>query len=393
MNIPAYRTLAGLVMGDKTFSAGDRQLVVTATNETECREFARDLEEAGFCCHQKNEMPAGSDRAFQKNLFYAYRGETAHVFVTFLAEIYTVYILVKAPAALPPTEKIGGEATLTPTVTQVDISAGMCYAVQFADGRFLLVDGGIVKPEDAEKLYNFLKEKSSGKPEVALWIFTHPDIDHIGLATCFLETYKDDVDIEAFAYQFPDMEGKSCPYLKLEVFEHNVGAFEKAIKEGYPNAPVYGIYAGQKHYFCGGEMEILWTGDLMYPYPLLSGNEMSITFKVTFDSGKTALFLGDAQPYACRHMASVYRDYLKCDVLQVAHHGLIGGDMEAYKFMDPDICLWSVRHDRFLGEMAGQRFQYCIGEGGCDFNRWIRDDAVRKRQHFDMINLTTIEMG
>ena len=96
------------------------------------------------------------------------------------------------------------------------------------------------------------------------------------------------------------------------------------------------------------------------------------------------MFLGDCMQYLCRQIAYIYGDYLKSDVLQVTHHGLIGGEIGLYKYIDPEVCLWSTSEKRFLGILEGQKYQWCIGEGGCDFNRWLRDDSVRVRKHYHL---------
>jgi hypothetical protein len=93
---------------------------------------------------------------------------------------------------------------------------------------------------------------------------------------------------------------------------------------------------------------------------------------------------------ACRRIAHTYGDYLKSDILQVTHHGLIGGDKELYELINPEICFWATSEERFLGLTPNQRYQWCLGEGGCDYNRWLRDDTIRKRMHYHCSNIVTI---
>ena len=104
------------------------------------------------------------------------------------------------------------------------------------------------------------------------------------------------------------------------------------------------------------------------------------------------MILGDCMKRECRQLAHTYGDYLKSDILQLTHHGLIGGDKELYQLIDPEICFWATRENRFDGTAGGQKYQWCLGEGGCDYNTWIRDPKIRVRRHYHQGNTTSISV-
>jgi hypothetical protein len=82
-----------------------------------------------------------------------------------------------------------------------------------------------------------------------------------------------------------------------------------------------------------------------------------VAWRVTLqETGKTFMFLGDNTPKTNEQMAKVYRDYLKSDVMQTAHHGLSGAEITCYKMIDPDICLWPSPYDRLMGVYSGSLF-------------------------------------
>ena len=85
-----------------------------------------------------------------------------------------------------------------------------------------------------------------------------------------------------------------------------------------------------------------------------------------------------------------YGDYVKSDILQLTHHRLIGGDKRLYQCIDPSICFWSTSKERFLGNKPNQRYQWCLGEGGCDYNAFLRDEKIKKRTHYHASATTTI---
>ena len=393
MEIPKFQTLAGNWYPIGSFRGDDRQVCLTNVTVEEIREYAKALEDAGFTRYAAREISAGSAYPYNVNLFYAYTREDVQVFVFWNASIHTVHITYMPPQALPNTQPIAIEDTDTfrPSLTQFPVS-GMCYAVQLADGAFILVDGGLQNDEQEERLYAFLQEKSKGqKPVIATWFFTHPDSDHICLAASFLKKYAKEVEVQAFAYQFPDVD-KINELPLTAIVQKDIACLERNIQTYYPRAKRYTLHTGQVFAYKGLEIEVLWSMETTYPCVYTSFNDHSAAFKCTFTNGKTAILLGDCMHESCRKIARTYGDSIKADILQVTHHGLIGGDKELYALIDPAICLWSTNRERFLGETPNQKYQWCLGEGGCDYNRFLRDDSIRQRTHYTHGEIVTLYM-
>lgn len=371
------------------------RLRIENTTEEECRAYAKALETTGFCLHEQKEIWAGNKYAGGANLFYTYYKADTCVYLFWDASIYTVFITAEPLGVLPntrgdtPLDNTGGA-----TLTQLPLkNRGMGYVVRLADGRFILVDGGDYDEASASFLYAFLKENTTQEiPTVALWIFTHSHSDHIRLAGQFVVDYKEKVEVCAFAYQFPDCDKISVAMESEEQMKADIEGFEKNLKESYPNAATYTLHTGQSYYFDGLEIEILYSPDDTYPAQYTSFNDTSVALRLRFASGKTALLLGDCMHGACRRIAHTYGEYLKSDILQVTHHGLIGGDTDLYALIDPEICLWSTSEERFLGKTPNQKYQWCLGEGCCDYNRFIRDESIRKRTHYPASETTTIKL-
>lgn len=392
MNIPEYKSRGGLFLYETDLVVGHKQICIHNTNTAECKEYVKQLEEEGFLEYDSKEFSAGSDKAYFKNLFYTFTKDSTQIFVCCFSALQLVQLVVTEGLSLPSTKKIKcGEKKVLPTVTQCVLDKGMVYVVQACDGSFVLVDGDLCSESDSDKLYKFLTDKAGGeKPDVKAWFFTHPDSDHICLATDFISRYYEKVNISAFAYQFPELSKMQFAYGNTEEIRADINALENNIKKYYPNAVTYTLHTGQRYCFSGAEIEILLTADAIYPFRYLSANDISAVWRVNFEYGKNVLFLGDIMQYSCRQLAYIYGDYLKSDVLQVAHHGLIGGEIGLYKLIDPEICLWSTSEARFNGTLEGQRFQFCIGDGDCDFNSWLRDETVRRRTHYHLGKTATV---
>ena len=396
MNIPRYQTIAGQTFPRGSLGENDLRLRIQNTTVDECREYAKLLKQQGFILHTKKEISAGSRYAYNVNLFYCYYNQETCLFIFWDASIHTVFITVEPLQSLPnASSTTKKEIVLTPTFTQMPLKGGgMSYVARLADGRFVLVDGGEYNEEDCLQLYKFLKENSPRAiPTVALWIFTHSHSDHIGLATRFIVDYKDKVSVQAFGYQFPDSDKISVSMESVEGMKKDINILERNIQSSYPKATIYTLHTGQSYYFSEAEIEILWTMDDTYPATYSSFNDLSVALRFKFTGGKSVLLLGDCMHEACRRIAHTYGDYLKSDILQVTHHGLIGGDKELYELIDPEICFWATSRERFLGLTPNQRYQWCLGEGGCDYNKYLRDESIRIRQHYHFGDTISIEMA
>ena len=396
MDIPKYQTVAGQSFRVGSLNKADRRLRIQNTTVDECKEYALLLERSGFAQYAAKEIPSGSDATYNVNLFYTYCKDSLCVFLFWDASLHTTFITVEPSQALPTAKAPAKEACerTAVTLTQLRLKKGMCYVVQLKNGEFIVVDGGIEHEPDEENLYDFLLSKAPrGKtPRIALWLFTHAHNDHIQLATSFLVHYKNAIDVRAFAYQFADHDKIPLAMENVEDIKRDIDRLEESMKNGYPDARFYTLHTGQSYYFEGLEAEILFSPDNTYPSHYISLNDMSVALRLNFENGKKVLLLGDCMHDACRQLFHTYGEYLKSDVLQVAHHGLIGGDKKLYQCIDPDVCFWSIEEERFLGRTPNQRYQWCLGEGGCDYNSFLRDDGVRKRAHYHAGVTTTLEI-
>ena len=94
------------------------------------------------------------------------------------------------------------------TVAQLQRCGGMCYVIQLADGRFIVVDGGEAATEkrcraNKDILYAYLKQRTAGdKIRIACWLITHFHSDHTDVATQFIQEYKHELEIDRFLFNY-----------------------------------------------------------------------------------------------------------------------------------------------------------------------------------------------
>ncbi len=398
MQLPDYETTAGNKISLPSISLGgvDTRFYVQNTNEEEARAYAEALTASGYRLYDKNEISAGNNYISKTNLAYTFVGGEHYVFLFWDASLHTAFVVITNPTSLPPLKESVNKSENDGkcTFSQIALSAaGMSYVTKLKDGSFILIDGGKANETDVQNLYLFLKNNTEKgeKPRVAMWFFTHAHSDHIGLATVFLRRYKNEVEILAFAHQFPDCDkiNVACDLPEEKEIMLDLCA---AIEENYPEPTVYYMHTGQRYYFEGAELEILSSMDNSFPSLYFSLNDTSVISRLKFDSGKTVMLLADATHHLSRALFHTYGSYLKSDYLQLAHHGFIGGDIDLYKAIDPDVCLWCVKHECFSGTLAGQKYQWCLGEGGLEYNAWIRDDSIKVRKHYDHSETVSFEL-
>lgn len=353
------------------------------------------LEENGYDLYDQNSI-AG-------NLFHTFVKDDLQVNLCRYPSKKLLKIIFGVRDYLPALEPGSYEKLATPSVTQLgregaDESSpngapGMGYVVQLSDGRYVIVDGGPTNENDVNRLYQFLvdhKPASHAKPVIAMWAITHAHGDHTGVFTSFASKYRKDVKIEIFGFQFPNFDKVTITYENAAGMASEVSTCYTIARAYYKNAAIFKFHTGQRLVLADAVFDFIYTHEDFYPAVIPWGNHTSSVFRMTLgekgDGNRwTTLFTGDAETSLCDFMVDVYGTWLKCDILQLNHHGYNGATLPFYKLIDPDICFWASDEWRFLNDKR------CLGtQSGYEFNKWLRDDSVKKRAHYHSSADTTI---
>ncbi len=369
------------------YRCGDGEYSHTYTNVTadERNAYLTLLAEKGYSRSYENQIG--------ENLFDTfYKGNNGlHLSYYPAKNMFKITTVTKGyqPATTPTT------GSVTPTLTQMglqgaelnspDGAPGMSYVMQLSDGRFIIIDGGSANADDELALLNYLKANSTGKPRIAAWIFTHAHGDHMGLACSFISKYANEVTLQAVYANFPDAHNMEVVYEDpIAWLAPSIDNWNALISEKFPNAAKYKFHAGEKFYIGDALFEILFTHEDFYPMTFGYGNDTSSAFKVTLGN-KEILFLGDCDTRSSQFLADVYGSELKCDILQVTHHGFNGAVQALYEYAAPSICLWPVDQNRYVNDPR------CLGtQSGYEFNKWLRDN-VGTHYHTSVTTTLTIK--
>ena len=222
-----------------------------------------------------------------------------------------------------------GGGSLLQLATLVD-NLRMAYLIDTPDGKTIIIDGGLYCREEADQLYQMIQERGG---RVDLWILTHAHSDHIGGLTWMMEHLPVfDITIDKLIYHFPPAEVLS----KWEDWENNERFLYYVEKLGLNVVtPAPGDI-----YECGGvSVEIISISEEYEKY--WSTNPTSIIFLVHFPA-RDVLFLGDFEVWAQPEFLSKYDvSKLRCDIVQMAHHGQAGVDRSFYELIQPKYCLYT----------------------------------------------------
>ena len=226
--------------------------------------------------------------------------------------------------------------------------SGMGIVIRLDDGSFIIIDGGAGDKDsvDSNKLLNILKEQSpkgTKKPVIAAWIFTHPHDDHIGMFNYFSDDFHDQVIIESFYYNF-------CEFEKGR--EH----FYNCMENYYSDVPTIMPHTGDKYYIRNSVIEVLFTHEDHYPKIYSDINECSLVFTIEIE-GQSIMITGDIGTIGTSRVYSAFGDYVKSDILQLAHHGQ-NGSKAFYSKVDPTYVIvpvsYPVYEERYTENKANQ---------------------------------------
>lgn len=233
--------------------------------------------------------------------------------------------------ALPPL-KLEGE----PAETVTDCSVGMldyhtiddgnlCLVFQLPNGHFIIVDSN--RNGSHNGLFEYLQSKAPDKNNIVIeaWFLTHFHQDHIGgfIDYTGLSNTMRRTTIKNVIYNFPsDQVISTASHSKVDM--NNVGLFNNKRKPDMQNKGTifYQARTGQKYYFDGAEIELLWTFEDIAPHNIFKdrSNPTCIGFSLTI-AGQKFMITGDSSVEEFTAAYFRYGSYLKSDFVQLSHHG------------------------------------------------------------------------
>ena len=208
----------------------------------------------------------------------------------------------------------------------------MGYVVLTANGKLIVVDGGI--EEDSDDVFKYISKYGNGK--VDYWFLTHAHVDHVGAFIKLIDTENIEVSNVCYNlntaewYEANDKRGYESEHALLETLKLNTEKIHNQI-QCEENEQI--------------EIDNVRVDIIRVANPEITdadnGNEASMTFKLTAtDVDKSIIFLGDSGTRAATELLE-RKDKLKSFAVQMAHHGQTGVTKEVYDAINPELCIFN----------------------------------------------------
>lgn len=360
---------------DGVFNGGDNSFIVCIndTAYSDIADYTKLLEEKGYTKTFENKIG--------DNIFYGYSNGENLISVYFIKALKLTRLIAEPFYQFTYNEPV--ENLATPSV----ITSSACdrnYYIRLPNNKLVVIDGGWriedwsrYKPEELLlQMYEEMVEICGNEQVcVSLWIITHCHSDHAKvLELLYTMPFANKFSIDRILYNFPadehlieqtqapdeivnkfqnqlkdwhDRAGKdypyedifyNCPFPVYETTIHYENICRNAFKQY--NAVNIKAHDGMKFNLSGVIFEVLHTPDDDMPCIYKNMNDTSLVIKMTYQDSVT-LWLGDMGVVPGDSCIEMYGDYLKCNAVQVSHHGWGSASWEFFKLLNPEVLLWN----------------------------------------------------
>ncbi len=230
------------------------------------------------------------------------------------------------------------------------IDCGMCLMIQCPDYSFFIVDSGhYFQINDNDRIYKFMRDRTPVGQKVVIngWLLSHAHSDHVSKFMDFLRYNRSNVIIEGiYSNLIPDNNCSS----KYWSIEENLLSKKLFRMLAETDIPTYKIHTGQRFYIRNLCFDVLGTHEDIYPQTVRDYNDSSCMVMLTAEN--TRIFIpGDASNLASVELVKRYGKTLRCDVVQIAHHGHNGLYKEAYELLNAEIAVFPITRIKFDEEL------------------------------------------
>ena len=209
----------------------------------------------------------------------------------------------------------------------------MGYLLKTPEGKTVMIDGGRQEGADAAYLHELILANGG---RVDLWLITHAHDDHFSALSILLRDMDElDFEIGDMRICFPPVE-----WLKTveggQPYEPAVDFLARLEKHGIAPTPL----RRDDVITCGGlTIDVLHDAENYINYTTV--NDTGAVLRVHYPR-RDVLFLADIEVPAAKELMALYApEQLRCDIVQLAHHGQGGAHRAFYEIVRPKIALYT----------------------------------------------------
>ena len=338
----------GYATADDVYDCEDDSFVYSYKNKTadDYAAVCAFYKAQGYAVYSETDM-GGSPAMTLTN-----KGGMAHVY--WLKNLGELSIVTSSTAAgtLPPKTPAVTDGEVECTVGQLNNLGGMGYVIRLKDGSFIVSDGGDIG--NTASLYNYLTKYNTreGKPVIRAWIITHSHCDHYGMFEGFVQNakYSGGVILENIIYAplnkdvFSELNASDEKGYLAYVFPKSVTRF--------PDAKITFAHTGMEFTFCDLKMQFLCTPENLYKNTTelgVSSNNTSIVTRM-YKNDYDVLFTADMMKEGADFVMQAYGDFLKCDMVTAAHHGMDSTPLSFYDMAQAPVIFYACDAKAYDGD-------------------------------------------
>ena len=346
----------------KTVDCADNtsMMVATSTNLDNFNKYCTTLTSNGYEEYSKRENVDG-------NYFRTYTKGATAVTAYFSKGRSQARIIIGPIKDIPTKEKDTTAETFKPSVTMIgpseSIGNSLALIYQLANGKFLIIDGGLYL---ADRIYKELKElqPNAKKFIIAGWFISHPHNDHQDSIEFFLKEHMNDVEIENIFFNYANAsyyDSLSASWAQSEGAKegHSVNRLHDLLAKYVSRGTnIIKPHTGQIYEFGSASVEIIATVEDYLPTKLDEVNTSSLVIRVKV-AGQTTMVLTDSFKSMLKDIIlKMYSSHLKSDMVTLAHHGVQSTTPEAYETIGAKVLFWpsntTSAHEYYHNKASGQ---------------------------------------
>ncbi len=221
---------------------------------------------------------------------------------------------------------------------------GQGYIFRLPDGRFIIHDGGYAGDDRVYKALRNLVPK--GEITIAAWFISHPHGDHYPAFIDFIKAHNYDkaITIERLIHNYAHYEMYNINGTAGEDKSgDSVKELYAAIEQYMPDLPVIKAHTGQIIDFGTATVEVLYTIEDLLPKQLPNVNDSSMVIRLNME-GSSIMLLADTCYASGPILHSMWGDYLKSDIMQMAHHSMWPSVETIYHDIQAEVILHSTMY-------------------------------------------------
>ena len=298
-----------------------------------------------------------STREQSGNVFETFVSENKYAYAYYRAFDSSVRVIIGTKNSLAESSYDSGlEETYTPYIASIpQPSDGLGYIIRLPDGRFIILDGGYTGDD---RVYNTLRELEEGNITIAAWFISHPHGDHYPALVDFVKEHGNDegivVERVMLNYAHHDMYNINGS-AGVDNSGESVKELYAALQQYIPNIPVIKVHTGQSFSFGTSSVEILYTMEDLIPQKITNINDSSMVIRVNVGE-QSIMLLADTCYASGPILNNTWGEYLKSDIMQIAHHGCWPSVKEIYESIQAEVVLFPALMRNFKNYVVDERW-------------------------------------